>query len=206
MSSSPHLSLCVKKWLQLPALWVSGALVLADGPVPNLFRVRSATDCQGVTHQFGQTRSNKVVVLVFLGTECPISQRYVPELNRIAAGHKTNAVEFYGVVAGKTMTREKTAAFVKEYSIQFPVLFDDKLALARWLRPTHVPQAYVLKPDGDIVYRGRIDDGYESIGKPRAVVQHRELRDAIAAILAGRTPERLFARPVGCYFEELSGH
>ena len=81
------------------------------------------------------------------------------------------------------------------------MLLDGNLSLARWLRPTHVPEAYVLKPDGDILYRGRIDDGYEALGKPRAVVQHRELRDAISAVRAGRVPPRLFARPVGCYFE-----
>lgn len=154
-------------------------------------------------HRLGEAPGTKVVVLVFLGPECPISQRYLPKLNRLAADHKTNAVEFYGIVAERKMTRAKAAAFAKEYSIQFPVLFDDKLALARWLRPTHVPEAFVLKLDGDIVYRGRIDDWYESIGKARAVVKHHELRDGIAAVLAGRTPERLFAPPVGCYFEEL---
>ena len=191
----------MNRWLQLLA-WLGGsALAFAAEPMPSLFRVRSATDCQGVVHTFAATPGSKVVVLVFLGTECPISQRYVPELNRIAAEAKTNAVEFYGVVAGRTMTREKTAAFAREYAVRFPVLFDENLALAAWLRPTHVPQAYVLKSDGDILYRGRIDDAYESIGRPRAVVQHRELRDAIAAVLAGRMPPRLFARPVGCYFE-----
>jgi peroxiredoxin len=203
MSSSPHLSLGVKRWFQLLALSCSAALAVAGEPAPSLFRVRSATDAEGFTHRLGEDRGTKVVVLVFLGAECPISQRYLPKLNRLAADHKTNAVEFYGVVAERKMTRAKAAAFAKEYSIQFPVLFDDKLALARWLRPTHVPEAFVLKPDGDIVYRGRIDDWYESIGKARAVIQHHELRDGIAAVLAGRTPQRLFARPVGCYFEEL---
>ena len=156
-----------------------------------------------MTHQLGNVPGAKVTVFVFLGRECPISQRYVPKLNRIAAEHKTNAVQFYGVIAERKLTRAKAAAFSKECSVQFPVLFDDQFALAQWMRPTHVPEAFVLKADGDIVYRGRIDDWYESIGKARAVVQRHELRDGIAAVLAGRTPERSFARPVGCYFEEL---
>ena len=205
MSSSPQLSLGVKSWFQLQLLVLACGVTLAVSaePVPGLFRVRSATDAAGVTHRLGEAHGTKVVVLVFLGAECPISQRYLPKLNRIAAEHKTNAVEFYGVVAERKMMRAKVAAFTKEYSIQFTVLFDDKLALARWLRPTHVPEAFVLKPDGDVVYRGRIDDWYESIGKARAVVQNHELRDGIAAVLAGRNPRRFFARPVGCYFEEL---
>lgn len=179
------------------------ALSFAAEPVPNLFRVRTAIDVQGTTHQLGNASDAKATVFVFLGRECPLSQRYIPKLNGIAAEHKTNAVQFYGVIAERKLTRAKAATFAREYAIQFPVLFDDKLAIAQWLRPTHVPEAFVLKPDGDIVYRGRIDDWYESIGKARAVVRHHELRDGIAAVLAGRTPDRLFAPPVGCYFEEL---
>lgn len=193
----------MKKWasiLLLAAISVRGA---AADSLPSLFRVRTGADTQGVVHQLGQSSGTTAIVLVFLGMECPISQRYVPELNRIAAARATNSIEFYGIVSGRRITRAQAKAFVEEYAIQFPVLVDDGLLLARWLRPTHVPQAFVLKRDGDVVYRGRIDEAYEAIGKPRTVVRHRELRDAITAVTAGRMPPRVFARPVGCYFEEL---
>ena len=183
----------------LSAAW----LMAAPDAAPALFRVRTLVDTEGRVHQLGGKPGIKAVVLVFLGPECPISQRYVPELNRIWAQRQTNAVEFYGVVAGKKVARTNVAAFAKEYAIGFPVLVDDDLSLARWLRPTHMPEAFVLKADGDIIYHGRIDDWYESIGKPRAVVQHRELRDAITAVLSNKVPLRTYARPVGCYFEEL---
>lgn len=189
----------------LSSLFLFGFLILpvmADEPAHVLFRVRRVVDVAGQARLLGETPGTKAIVLVFLGPECPISQRYVPELNRIAAEEGTNRVEFLGVLSGPSMTRTQAAVFVKEYALQFPVLFDEAGALARWLRPTHVPQAFVLKPDGDLLYRGRIDDGYESPGKRRTVIQHRELRDALSAVLAGRTPPRIFAPPVGCYFEE----
>ncbi len=186
------------EWLLLALL----ALPAAAADLPDFFRVRTATDVQGKPHRLGETAATKAIVLVFLGPECPVSQRYVPELNRLAAGHKTNGVEFCGIISGKSITRSNAAAFVKAYAIQYPVLFDDTGRFARWLRPTHVPEAFVLKPDGDVAYRGRIDDWYLSPGKPRAVIQHRELRDAMAAVRAGKTPPRLFAQPVGCYFED----
>ena len=169
---------------------------------PDFFRVRTAKDVQGQPHRLGEVAGTKVIVLVFLGPECPLSQRYVPELNRLATGQPTNGVEFLGVISGKSITRSNAAFFAKEYAIQYPVLFDDAGLLARWLRPTHMPEAFVLKPDGDVAYRGRIDDWYQSPGKPRAVVQHHELRDAMAAVREGKTPPRLFAQPVGCYFED----
>jgi hypothetical protein len=167
-----------------------------------LFRVREATDVNGRVHQFGAAPGLQAVVFVFLGPECPISQRYVPELIRIGREQETNAVQFLGVVSSPSMTRTQALAFTREYAIQFPVLFDGAGRLARWLHPTHVPEAFVLKPDGDVVYRGRIDDWYEAPGRARAVIRHRELREAIDALKSGNTLRKSFARPVGCYFEE----
>jgi len=187
------------------SLFALASLPVMAADQPDFFRVRAATDVHGKAHRLGIAAGTKVSVLVFLGPECPVSQRYVPELNRIAAGQGTNGVEFYGVISGKSITRSNAAFFVKEYAIQYPVLFDDAGLFARWLRPTHVPEAFVLKPDGDVAYRGRINDWYQAPGKPRAVIQHHELRDAIAAVRAGKTPPRLFAQPVGCYFEDWPG-
>lgn len=190
----------VKQWSSI--LFIFVALLPAGEPRHDLFRVRRATDLAGQTRRLGEAPATKAIVLIFLGPECPISQRYIPKLNRLATAQDTNRVEFFGVIAGQSMTRTQAVAFAKEYAITFPVLFDNGLALARWLRPTHMPEAFVLKPDGDVVYRGRIDDWYASPGKPRAAAQHHELRDAIAAVLAGKTPPKIFAPPVGCYFED----
>lgn len=178
------------------------ALPLLAAEPADLLRVRRTTDVEGKVRQLGETPGTKAIVLVFLGPECPISQRYVPELNRIALEQATNAVEFRGVISGASITRSNAAGFVKEYAIRYPVLFDDTGGLARWLRPTHVPEAFVLKPDGSIAYRGRIDDWYEKPGKPRAIIRNRELREAIAAVLAGKQPPKIFAQPVGCFFED----
>ena len=171
-------------------------------PAHDFFRVRRVMDVFGQAHRLNDLAATRVIVLVFLGSECPISQRYVPELNRLAAEQGTNAIEFFGVISGASITRTQAAAFVREYVIRFPVLFDDGGSLARWLRPTHVPEAFVLQPDGDVIYHGRIDDWYQSPGKPRAAAQHHELRDAMVAMLAGKTPPKIFAPPVGCYFED----
>jgi hypothetical protein len=192
----------LNKFWHIPTLIFAASLLTAAQPAPSLLRVRQSTDVGGRVHQLGQTDGTKTIVFVFLGPECPISQRYVPELNRIASEHGSNPVEFYGVISGASITRTQAAAFTKEYRLGFPVLFDQAGHLARWLRPTHMPEAFVLKPDGDILYRGRINDWYASPGKPRAVIQHHELRDGISAVLVGKTPPKIFAPPVGCYFED----
>ena len=115
-------------WLALLLPFLAGAQTGHE-----LFRARRVVDLAGRVHQLGAARGTKLVVLVFLGPECPISQRYVPELNRIAAEQGTNGVEFYGVVSGHFADRAAAMAFQKEYAIRFPILLDDTGALARWL-------------------------------------------------------------------------
>lgn len=190
-----------KLWQTLFVAFAAPLCIAADS-AHNLIRVRIADDVNGQVHHIGEARGTKAIVFVFLGPECPISQRYIPELNRIAAQKWTNAIEFYGVVSGASITRAQAARFTKDYAIKFPVVFDDAGQFARWLKPTHVPNAFVLKPDGDFVYRGRIDDWYESPGRPRTFVRSHELRDAISATLAGKAPAKIYAPPVGCYFED----
>jgi hypothetical protein len=189
----------VKVWWAIACGWIAVALVAAAAG-HDLFRVRGADDVAGQRHAFAASRDVRAVAFVFLGTECPVSQKYIPELNRIAKGH-TNGVQMFGVISSQSTTRAEAAEFIRDYAVRFPVLYETNHALARWLRPTHVPHAFVLTREGDIMYRGRIDDAFAAPGKPRAVVRQRELRDALAAVVAGKRPAKPYAPPVGCYFE-----
>jgi hypothetical protein len=190
----------MKSWLAIVALLLVPSLCRA-GQGHDLFRVRAVTNVSGQGLRLGESTNTRIVVLVFLGPECPVSQRYAPELNRIARA-QTNGVEFFGVISAPSITRTQALAFVNEYALKFPVLFDDRGELARWLRPTHVPEAFVLKRDGDLVYHGRIDDAFAAPGMPRTAFQNHELRDAMAAVLSGGAPRKSYAKPVGCYFED----
>ena len=158
-------------------------------------------DTAGHRHSIGEASKLQAIVLVFLGPECPLCQRYVPTLNKIAEG-RPKSVEFYGVVSGSSPTRAEAAAFATEYKLNFPVLFDGAAELAARFRPTHVPEAFVFKPSGEVLYRGRIDDWYEAPGKPKATVQAHDLADAIAAVAADKAVANAITKPVGCLFED----
>jgi thiol-disulfide isomerase/thioredoxin len=158
-------------------------------------------DTAGAIHRIGEGRTTKAVVFVFVNPECPLCQRYVPTLNGIAE-KKAASVEFYGVMSNATVTFREAAKFAKEYGLKFPLLFDGSATIAGQLKPTHVPEAFVLDAEGQIRYRGRIDDWYEKPMKPRAEVKSHDLKDALAAVWAGRAPARAKTEPVGCLFED----
>jgi len=162
-------------------------------------------DLDGKLHRLGHGRNEAVVAVVFLSTECPISNGYVPVLNQLVRRFSRQKVEFYGVIAESTVTRAAAVAHRKKYEPRFPMLFDASAALRQALRPTHFPQAFVLDRDGRTVYSGLIDDQYAEIGKKRIVVRQRYLSNAVAAAAGGRTIRVASTKPIGCLAETTPG-
>ena len=159
-------------------------------------------DLDGRLHSFGSTPGCRAVAVVFLATECPISNGSLPELAKLASKYGRQGVEFYGVISDAAVSRAEAALHHDEYHIPFPVLFDASANLRRRLKPTHTPQALVLAPSGQLIYSGRIDDRYPSVGRKRDVATSRELDEALKAIVSGKTVDVPRTEPVGCLLED----
>jgi mono/diheme cytochrome c family protein len=196
-------------WFRSFGLAVACLLVLAalsppvhsgEAAVPQA-RFLSALDLDGKVHRVGNGEGYKAVALVFLMSECPIAREYVPELNRMAASMADKPVKFLGVISEPGLSRSQAVEFQKQFKIEFPVLFDASGELAAHLGPTHVPEAFVLDTNADVVYRGRIDDRYGELGKKRPAPTTSELADAIAAVVDGKPIAVARTTPVGCPLE-----
>lgn len=166
-------------------------------------RFLKGIDVDGKLHHFAATPDCKAVTVVFLATHCPISNGSLPTLQKLAARYKSRGIEFYGVVSSPHVNREKAAKHRDEFRIPFPVLFDASSNLRNRLQPTHTPQAIVLSPTGAVLYSGRINDRYPSIGRKREEAVAHELEDALADIVAERKVAVPVTEPVGCLMENL---
>lgn len=165
-------------------------------------RFLTALDLEGKTHRIGNGEGYQAVALVFMSHECPISRQYIPELNRLAGALADKPVKFVGVVSERGLSRAAAVKFQQDFKVTFPILFDASGEIAAALRPTHVPEAFVLNTDSQVVYRGRIDDQYAEIGKKRpAPASKHDFADAIGATLEGIPLEVAKTTPVGCPFE-----
>lgn len=158
-------------------------------------------DVGGAIHQLGDRDGSRGVALVFLSPECPISNQYLPKLNRVAKQFADQPIEFYGVVADPGATREQVTKYCRDFKIEFPVLFDSAGLLTEACRPSHVPQAFVIDAQGAIAYRGRIDDQFAAVGRRREQVSEDNFVDAIQATIAGKTPALSETETVGCRLE-----
>ncbi|MFT5286622.1 MAG: hypothetical protein ACI8TQ_002792 [Planctomycetota bacterium] len=161
----------------------------------------SAVDIEGVVHNLGADQSVHPVTFVFIDTECPISNRFAPRLNELHEAATEVGVAFYGVLSTPGLTVKAATNYRDEYKLRFPILFDRSGDLAKRLRPTHVPEAFVVDRLDQITYRGRIDDRFAAVGKPKTKFSSHDLLDAINAVSEGtqKSPER--TDPIGCLFE-----
>jgi peroxiredoxin len=172
----------------------------AGRPPAALGRVQqfSLQDPQGNTHTPGEWQRAKAVVLLFLATDCPISNGYAPAMAKLSREFGPRDVWFAGVYCDPDVTAASAAKHATEYRLPFPVLLDLDQILARQTRVRVTPEAVVLQADGEIVYRGRIDDLYAAPGKRRQQPTTRELASAIEAVLNGKRPAPAETKANGC--------
>ncbi len=142
--------------------------------------------------------SAKATVLIFFAHDCPMSNAYVPEIGRLNAEFTPRGAAFRIVYAERDLTAAKAKAHAKEFALPCPTIRDTGLKLAARVGATMTPQAAILSPRGELLYLGRIDDIYADYGKRRAQPQHRDLRDALAAVFAGRPVAEPRTPSLGC--------
>jgi len=142
-----------------------------------------------------------VVVLVFAASDCPISNRYVPEITRLNHEFESRGVKFWWVFPNPSDTAQVVAQHDRAFSIAESTILDRQQNLVRWSQATTTPEAVVFQSESGAlreVYRGRIDDRYISLGQERPAPQHHDLENAIAAALASKSIPEPDGPPVGC--------
>jgi thiol-disulfide isomerase/thioredoxin len=144
----------------------------------------------------------KPVVLIFIRTDCPISNRYAPTIQRLSAQY-AGKVAFWLVYPDKDETSAAIEAHLHEYGYKLPALHDPQHSLVKLGEAQITPEAAVFDAGGQLMYHGRIDNWYVSFGRARSAPTTHELDDALQAVLKGSKPEVATASAVGCYISDL---
>lgn len=160
-------------------------------------RERSVLDLAGqVVDPF--TNNDRADLLLFVRTDCPISNRYAPELARIVERFATQPLDVWLVYVDEDETPEKIRKHMQEYRLPGTPLRDPGQLLAARAGVKVTPEAALFDARGVRRYRGRIDDRNVDYGKQRAEPSTHELLDAITAVLDGRAPANTEVEAVGC--------
>jgi peroxiredoxin len=143
-------------------------------------------------------KERKVIVVVFLGIECPVNNAYLPRLAELNKEYAAKGVQFLGVNSNWQDSPQRVAGHAKEFSIPFPVLKDPANVVADQLGARRTPEAFVLAPDGAVLYQGRIDDQFGVGAVKRPEPTRRDLVEALEDVLAGKAVRVAKTEVAGC--------
>jgi len=144
--------------------------------------------------------AGKANVLLFVQTDCPISNSYAPEIQRICKMYESRGVGCSLAYEDVRVDAAAVRKHIKDFSYTgIAATIDTSRALADRARATITPTAVVVDGSGTVRYRGRIDNFYASLGKPRQQVTEHDLVDALDAILAGKPVARPETEALGCF-------
>ena len=161
----------------------------------------SLQDFRGKSHALSDLQGSKLVVVAFLGVECPLSKLYAPRLVELAKQYEPQGVAFLGVDSNRQDSVTEMAQYAKLHGIEFPLLKDLNNSLADALGASRNPQVFLLDTEHVVRYLGRIDDqyGFETgSGYARPVATKRDLANALDELLAGKSVTQPTTEAIGC--------
>jgi len=172
--------------LWLPPVSAIGAETVGASPIiGEIIHGFSLPDVSGKLISLADFCDKQAVVVVFVGTECPVNNAYLQRLAELASEYESKGVQFLAINANTQDTAERVAEHAQEHHVTFPVLKDQSNQIADQFTAERTPEAFVLDVEQRVRYRGRIDDQY-GVGYRRPMPARRDLALALDELLAGQ--------------------
>lgn len=154
---------------------------------------------------FATHPDRKAIALLFITLDCPISNAYAPEVQRIVKEYEARGLALFLVHSDADLTAADAKKHATEFGLNAPILIDGTSSLAKFSGAHVTPEVALFSPDGTLKYLGRIDDRYVDFGKKRAEPTRRDFRIALDEMLAGKPVSVQRAPAIGCFIPNTEG-
>lgn len=154
-------------------------------------------DSRGQTVSLMDFKDKKAVAVIFVGTECPINNLFLPRLAELCREYTPKGVQFVAINANRQDTLQRVAEHARKYALPFPVLKDEGNVVADRFGARRTPEVFLLDAARTIRYRGRIDDQF-GVGYKRPKPTRRDLAEALDEVLAGKAVSQTTTPVAGC--------
>jgi peroxiredoxin len=167
----------------------------------------SGRDFRGKPTALTDFAQAKLVVVAFLGVECPLAKLYAPRLTELAAEFESKGVSFVGVDSNRQDSVTEMAYYARAHKITFPIVKDVGNVIADQFGAIRTPEVFVLDGERVVRYWGRVDDQFgfqgEGIAYQRNQPQRRDLAVALEELLASKTVSRPTTVAQGCHIGRI---
>lgn len=139
----------------------------------------------------------KGLIIVFHSLACPFAKMYESRLIALRSKYQSQGFTFILVNPEvSTSDADKTAlrSYIDQSNMNMPYLIDEDQTLTKFYKITKIPEVIVLAPDGNVSYRGALDNNPQA----ESAASSHYLDRAMDSILKGESPIPSQARAVGC--------
>jgi peroxiredoxin len=155
-------------------------------------------DYNGKEHSLADYKDAEVIVLIFVATECPISNDYNSRMAELYKEYKDRNVAFIGINSNKSESVPDIKKHAKKNKLDFPILKDEKNKVADKFGASVTPEVYVLNSNYEILYHGRIDDS-----RDQKNISQKDLSVALNEILSGKEVSNSRTKAFGCTIKRV---
>jgi peroxiredoxin len=177
------------------AATASASVAIGDKLEP--FKLKDATSGKDV--DLKEAGGSKANVLMFIATQCPVSNAYNERMAAVAKDYSDKGVSFFGINSNSTEPVDEIAAHARKHGFSFPVLKDSGNVQADFFGASHTPEIYVYDSAWKLRYHGSIDDSQNP-----AAVKTSGLRNALDALVAGKDVPVAETRAFGCSIKRVA--
>ena len=182
--------------INLPAAFLLLALTSLQLPASILL------DVDGNEHALPDPDA-KATIVYFVTQDCPISNRFMPEIRRICGEYSSRDTRCLMAYVDATATADEIREHRQTYESTVPAVHDLNHALVAMADAGVTPEAALFDREGNLAYRGRINNFYADLGTPRRQATKHDLRDALEDVLAGRAVSQPRTQAVGCFISKF---
>ena len=185
--------------VRTPSTMLSLGTVAPDFSLPNV---------DGRIMSFADAAGSRGTVVMFICNHCPFVKHVADQLaalGRDCLGQgvgvvaiSANDVSLHPADSPEQMVRE-----AEDRGYLFPYLYDETQEVAKDYHAACTPDFYLFDADRKLVYRGQFDASRPGNGIP---VTGRDLRSAIAGLLAGQQPVGDQIPSLGCNIKWKAGN
>ena len=168
-----------------PALLVSISLLACAAPHPPDV---APHDVRALSH------GAKLTVVFFFSAHCPCQAAHDARLRALFSRYSPHGVQFVAVDAEASASSEVDGREAQARGYPFPIVSDPDGKLADELGAGVATFTVVIDERGRVVYSGGIDSDRSHLTEGAEPW----LNDALAALLAGKTPKITESKALGC--------
>ncbi len=152
--------------------------------------------------------AGRPLVVIFWCNHCPFVKHIAGRIGELADSYLPQGVAFVSITSNDVKYKPEDGvdmmpAFIEEYGIHFPYLYDESQQVAKAYRAACTPDFYLFDADHKLVYRGQFDDARPGNDAPVTGV---DLEDAIKALLANLAVPEPQKASLGCNIKWKEGN